>query len=236
MGKVRQLGMAIPNTVNSLERMYSALQQDIKANGSVNFLDKAGNANSWISDTANNLTALARSAGSYFGVGENHKDLSTPEAAAAWVKLHPELADELKAQMPENVRQTTQARDRWLSAATQMTYAKHQSLVPGDRGISDKEFIIDMKSTGALTTDPEAFRQVTLDNFKQQVAGYEMELASMPESIQGLVMAPAGRVKYDDAIVRFHNMFDQPIGSAANPSPKMKGTDIVDRIIGPAPK
>jgi hypothetical protein len=43
-------------------------------------------------------------------------------------------------------------------------------------------------------------------------------------------------VKYDDAIVRFHNMFDQPIGSAANPSPKMKGTDIVDRIIGPAPK
>lgn len=232
IGKVRDLAGAIPNTINSYNRLADALEQGYKQDGAINFLGKSGTVNSWITDTVNAATGLSRLAGSYLGVGDKMRNLSDPAQAELYIKEHPELETAMNAQMPESARVNNEARARWLAAAAQLAFARHQTLEPGAHGMSDKDFAIEMQTIGGQLSDPEAFRKLSLDNFKSQLDNFQFYYESAPPEIQRLIMAPAAASRFEASVSSFNERYGKKFGTAANPGPGIRGEDIVKGILG----
>jgi hypothetical protein len=234
IGKTRDLAAAIPNTVHSYVRLADALEQGYKQDGSINFLGKNGEVNSWVTDSANALSGFARLAGSYLGVGDKMANLADPAQAEAYIKAHPDLAQAMNAQMPESARVNNESRARWLAAAAQLAYSRHQTLEPGAHGMSDQDFKVEMQTIGGQLSDPEAFRKLSLDNFKSQLDNFKFYYEAAPPEIQKRIMAPAAKDTFDKAVAEFDDRYSRKFGTAANPGPGIRrsGNDVVKELLG----
>lgn len=215
MGTVRALGVNIPRTAAALMNMQNALKSDVERSGTVELLGTSGKINSWVDDTVSSFSALARSVGNFFTV--DGKNLSSEDSAMKYVAENPELIEAMSVHMPDTVKATTLSKARWTAAAVRLAFSNGQSLEPGQRNMSDQDFRIQLETTGALTTDPEAFRQISVMNFKDAWDNYQMFYDTAPEEIQTMIMAPAGAAKIAQARADFDSSFAQPFGTAGKP-------------------
>jgi hypothetical protein len=223
IGNVRQLGANIPRAAASMINMQNALKESVGTNGAVNFLGGAGKAAEWVTDVANSTSALARSVGSFFTV--EGKNLTNPAQAEAYVAANPELVEALTVHMPKGIVESTRDKAKWTTAAVQLAFARGQSLEPGQRNMSDQDFKVQIENIAALTTDPEAFRQVSIQNFKSDWDQFEFMYETAPPEIQKLIMQPAAWAKVQEARAMFDNSFAEPFGEAGAPGPGITPTE-----------
>jgi hypothetical protein len=217
IGNARQLGINIPRAAQSLINMQKALKDSVASNGTVNFLGSAGKTQSWVSDVANTTSALARSA-RYFLTVEG-KNLATDAGASSYVRERPELVEALTVHMPENIRNDTLARARWATAAVQLAFSRGQSLEPGQRNMSDQDFQIQIENIASLTTDPEAFRQVSMQNFQGDWDNFQLTYDTAPPEIQKMMLSPSSLKKIQESRAAFDQAFAEPFGTADEPGP-----------------
>lgn len=221
-GSLIQMNASLGKQLDAYTNMHEILANNISKDGTIDFMSKAGTAQSVATSWTNSLMALGRSVGSMFGV-EGQGNLADSGKADAYVEANPEMVEGLKKYMPTAIAANASAADEWTSQMVQLAFGRGTAAEPNQRAMTDQDFKVQVEAIAASTSNPETFRRVALKNFFSDLENFETILAGYDPEDQDLIINPRARNIIQKKIDKFHELYDQPWGSAEQPGPGLTG-------------
>lgn len=213
--------------------MVDALSTSIDETGTLDIMDGAGKFQTFAVNLANNTNAVLRQGEKWIGLTDgdpndpNSKILGRVDGTIAGAQKY--VLDNVEYMntfipIPDNIRENSIQAQRYQAAVVQMAYAKARSNEPGARQLSDADFKNAIKQIGAAATDPEALRQILLDNVKGSGEDFDFwrkQVGTRAANIIGpeaMAEYEAERVKFDKKFAHVFGTPEDPTG-AVNPPP-----------------
>ena len=216
-----QMNAAIGKQLDAYMNMHKILADNISEDGTIDFMSKAGTAQSVATNWTDSLMAIGRAAGSVFGV-EGENDLSKPGAATNYVREN-NMVNDLKRFMPERIASNANAAEMWASQMVQLAFGRGTAAEPNQRAMTDQDFKVQVEAIAAASSNPNTFRQVALQNVLTDVNNYETILAGYDDEDVDLIISPKARGIVQTKLDKFHELYDQDWGNATVPGPGLTG-------------
>ena len=214
--------------------MRDALAEASQLGAGVNIMDGSGKATGAFTKILEITSGLARTINATLDVlGPNgvasQGDLSQGPAASSWIDGNfDEMDERLFDLVPDHLNATAASRAKYYSALTRITFAQARSNEPGAKQLSDEDFKRALVQMAGNAANPEAFRQVMVNNMRENVAAMEMRSAMIGPERMDLILYPAGKKLLEKEMNRFASVFgkvgdDTTFGTAAQPSRELTG-------------
>ena len=221
--------------------MVDALVKSTDETGTIDIMDGAGKFQTFAVNLANNTNAVLRQGEKWIGLTDgdpndpNSKILGrvdgTISGAMNYVKSNAEYMNTF-IPIPDNIREGSVQAQRYQAAVVQMAYAKARANEPGARQLSDADFKNAIKQIGAAATDPEALRQILVDNVDGSGKEFEFWNKQIGAERAAQIVGPEAMAEYNQERKNFDKKFEKlfgtpekPTGAVAPPPPEVTAPD-----------
>ncbi len=237
--EVRLARNAVVSTSNQLRvslDMYDLMSEIAQEYGSIEFMSTAGNVTSFTTKMVENVAAITRTAKQlaipYEGADGEVAGRIDPDRPASWDKFKRTAVgknwmEDFEADLQSNkhLRDTFITAEQWGANVVRLAYARARAREPGARQLSDNDIQQARAELGAMTTDPEAFRQIMLtgmgSDLEQLEQSIELMTSGLSEKQMNALFGPEGMKRYTDLRDRFYSVYRDggSFGTAPNPGP-----------------
>lgn len=231
---IRDQAGAVAAMARGAVDMRDALSEAAKLGAGVNIMDGSGKVTNAVTKMLEIASGVARDMKATVEIFSPDGDrvfgaLDSSGGAQAWVGNEDsdnfkDLDSRLFDLVPKHLRDTAVARAKYYSALVRITFAQARTNEPGAKQLSDEDFKRALTQMAGNASDPEAFREVMLNNMQEAVASMEMRQKIIGRERFDLIVDQEGQDAMRFQLNRFHTAFDPSFGSAPNPSETLTGT------------
>lgn len=236
--EMRENILAVQEQMEGAVQIYEIFREAAARGEGMHMLGAEGTLTTAYVRTIDTLQGIANQIGGAVtltsGTSEG-KDLGKHSEAMKYYKENRKsLERELAQWVPQNVRDNSEDAERYYSAMIRLTNARMRAVEPGARQMSDEDFRRAMRETAGATSNPNAFRQIMLNNVLADARKVKSRFDLLPDTIE---MSEIIDPKYYDNLVGrlddFESIFSIDFGTSINPGPGITGIPGADQ--SPAP-
>lgn len=191
--EIRNMRQAVVSTTNQLRvtmDMHKLMKDIAQEYGSIEFMSTAGGVTAFTTRLVENVAAMTRTAEQfaipYVDSDDNKVGMLNPDNQASWKAFTKSSVGknwmqdfETDLQNNQHLRDTFLTAEQWAANVVRLAYARARAREPGARQLSDNDIQQARAELGAMTTDPEAFRQIMLTGMGSDIEQLEQHMELM---------------------------------------------------------
>ena len=234
-GKIRDTAKGLAQTTRINNNILRMLGESAQKTGEINFLGGAGKGVGWINSMVNNVKSAFRTAdGVSYAAPVNIGGVRQADGSYKGGKnitmngLAKDRDSETGQALSEAMGKlgyTGDMANKYQSQVMELAYATARANEPGARQLSDADIANALRIIGTNATNPEAMRQIFMDNVSRAVKKHKDNIASVPRDLRHLIITPDLDDRMETELATFAELSSADYGTAEEPSEKLMSID-----------